>query len=411
MRTDKIRQILRALYSYTFLVLLMEMFLLSTKRPHISWLGLLLMAAVFVGSYILRNLVRRIWPIILFTLITGAGIWFLPTDILDGMERVMLVGVTLGLMVTASRFVVRHGILSEPQEVPWPAFLLGIMATIFGYVYESDELKWIAAVLTGVALIFYLLILYADSTRKYIDSTKNVQGVPIRQITKMNTWIIVGVFLCMIVAILLGEVVHLPDAFVGFLSAMLSVLKIIFFGVALVLRWIGQLFGIGKRSDMEQTAQQLRHEASQQQTYTNILEFVLKGALLILVIFIIIKIIARVLRLLSASYHRTSTERVEEAVRTDIKTRIPHPSFFERVKESLSMEERARRIYRKRVLALRKDRAPEETETTADIEAKILAEAGVALPELTRLYNAVRYGSVPVDRAYLNRMKEADIRK
>ena len=75
----------------------------------------------------------------------------------------------------------------------------------------------------------------------------------------------------------------------------------------------------------------------------------------------------------------------------------------------MSMEERARRIYKKRILQYKKEITPSETDTTADIEEKIREEYNVALPELTALYNRVRYGNVTVDRAYLSKMKHADI--
>ena len=428
MGTDRARHLFRALYAYTFYLLFMEMFLLSTKRPHVSWVGLLVMALLFLISYILRNKVLHLWPLVLFTVVAGVGIWFLPVKAsaeqltgsdglfaVDGMERWMLIGLALGLMVTSCRYVAKGGILGEPMDVPWPILVLGLLASAFGFIYDIEGLPGIAAILTGVTLIFYLLILYADSTRKYMDSTKDVRGIPIRQITKVNTIVIVGVFLCMIIVILLGEAVHLPDAFVGFLQAMLGILKTLFFGVVLVFRWIANLFGFGSKEKTHEVSRQLRQEATKPGTYSNILEFVLKGLLLALAVFVIIKILARVLRILSARYRNNSVmqraDLVEETKETDIRTKIPHPSLFKRMRDSISMEERARKIYRKRVMNLKKDLILAETDTTADIEEKALEQAGVSLPELTALYNNVRYGNVTVDRAYLSRMKQADLNR
>lgn len=441
MRTEKARLLFRALYSYTFYLLFMEMFLLSTKRPHVSWVGLLVMAVLFLCSYFLRTHVEHIWPVILFTVAASVGIWLLPLKAaveqtvgktagatrvpepenvieaannsifaVDAMEQWMLIGLAIGLMFTACHFMARGGILSEAMDVPWPIFVMGLLATAFGFLYDIDGLPRIAAILTGVALIFYLLILYVDGTQKYIDSTKDVRGIPVRQILKVNSWIIVGLFLCMIVAILLGEAVHLPDAFVGFLQAGLSILKAIFYGVVLAFRWIGNLFGFGSRERTHEIAHQMRQEVTKPGMYTNILEFILKGALIALAVFVIIKIISRILRVLSTRYHqRTKAERVVETVQPDRRTKIVHPSFIQRIRESMSMEERARRIYKKRILQYKKEITPSETDTTADIEEKIREEYNVALLELTALYNRVRYGNVTVDRAYLSKMKHADI--
>ena len=424
MRIEKLRQLFRALYAFTFYLLFMEMFLLSTKRPHVSWIGLLVMAALFLGSYFLRNRVERFWPLILYTVLAGVGIWFLPsngatqesipfglfsTSGVDEMERLMLIGLAVGLFFTACRHVSKGGILSEPMDVPWPIFVIGLLATVFGFLYDVEGLTQIAAILTGVALIFYLLILYTDSTQKYMESTKDVRGLPVRQIAKVNSIVIIGIFLCMVVAVLLGELVHLPDAFVGFLKAGLSILKTMFFGVSLAFQWVGNLFGAGNKESTRLTAQRLKDEVTEPATYSNILEFILKGAMIVLAVYVIVKITARILRMLSARfYQHSATERVEETVRKDVRTKIPHPTVFQRLRESMSMEERARRIYRKRVLELRREYMPAETETTADIEAKIRDEAGVSLPELTELYNRVRYGDAVIDRAYLTRMKNAD---
>ena len=406
MRTEKARRIFRALYGYTFYLLFMETFLLSTKQPAVTWISWIAMGVLFLCSYLLRDLVLHVWPIILYSVLAGVILWFMP---ISNHETWLLIGLDVGLMFTSCHYIRRGGILSDPQDIPWPIFVMGLLATVFGLVYNIEGLPWIAAILTGVGLIFFLLILYADGTQKYIDSTRDVRGIPIRQILKVNSWIIVGIFLCMIVVILLGEAVNLPDAFVGFLQAALGILKIIFYGLLLAIKWFGQLFGFTSSQSVNKTAQQLKQSASNPSTYINVLEFVLKGALLILAVVVILKLIAWLIRTISAKYHRkTGAEQVVEMKRSDVRERIDHPSLFQRMRDYMSMEERARRIYRKRIMDLVKQDLPRDYETTADIEARIREQAGVALPELTQLYNRVRYGSVTIDKEYLARMKHAD---
>ena len=401
------RQFFRLCYGYAFYLLFMELFVRTIGEPGISWVVLLVMAGIYAGNYLLRNAVQRIWPLIPFTVLVCVGIWFLLPE--STLQRSLLMGLAIGLMFSGFRFIRSGGLLPPPMDIPWPVFLLGLMATVFGLVYKVEGLVPLAAVLTGVALLFFLLILYADNTRNYMDSTRDIKGVPIHQMLKMNSWIIVGIFLCMVVAILLGEVLHLPDAFVRFGEALVSLLKTVFFGTLLVFQWIGQLFSSSSSQTVHNTARRLRQEVEEGNAFANILEVVLKLLFVALVVFVIIRILSRFLKSLSKKYHRShgGAEHVTETAKTDVRTRIGVRNPFQRMKNYLSMEERARRIYRKRILECRKDRVPTERETTKDILETLRDEEGIELSELTELYNAVRYGGVIPDRAYLSRMRKA----
>ena len=90
------------------------------------------------------------------------------------------------------------------------------------------------------------------------------------------------------------------------------------------------------------------------------------------------------------------------------------------MREYFTPREKARRIYRKKILEFWKDGAPAGTETTADLDRLLqgrrdflpgpdgICQKDLAdLTELTELYNRVRYGNVVPDREYLSRMKQA----
>lgn len=406
MKTDFARQFFRLCYRYTFYLLFMELFIRSTGGPGVSWVVLVVMAGIFAGNYLLRNMVRRIWPMILYTAVVGAGVWFLPESVL---QRGLLTGLAVGIMFTSFRYIGSGGLLPALPDIPLSVLILGLLATIFGLGYKIEGLVPIAALLTGVALLFYLLILYVDNTRNYMNSTKDVKGVPLRQILKMNSLIIAGIFLCMLVAVLLGEALQLPDALVRMGDAIVSVLRIAFFGTVLVFRWLGRLFRFTSSHEMHESAQRLRKEVEENHAFANMMEVFLKVLFVALVIFIIVRIFYRIMKVLSKKYHRSTGERVTETGgRKDVRIRLEHENLFERMRNYLSMEERARRIYKKRILELRKDQPPEAYETTADILEGLRSEDRSGLPELTKLYEGVRYGNVVPDRAYLSKMKKAD---
>ena len=406
MRSDLARKFFRLCYGYVFFLLIMELVIRTTGEPNVAWITLLALAGLYAGNYLLRDVVQHIWPVILYTILADVGIWFLLP--VSPMQRSMLMGLGIGLMFTASRYIRSGGILPEPMDIPWPIFLVGLLATVFGLTYQVSGLVPIAAVLTGIGLIFYLLILYSDSLRKYADSTKDVKGIPIRQMLKINTWIIVVIFLCMVVAILLGEALHMPDAFVHFGAALVSLLKTFFLGLILAIKWIGQLFKIGSTKSYQESAQQLKQEVTESGAFTNILEVALKVILLALVLFLLVQIMYRLIRAISKRYRKDAKELVVETEKKDIRERIAGRGPIERFRKYVSMEERARRIYKKRIMECRKDRAPAGTETTGDILEVLRTEEGIELPELTELYNRVRYGNTVPDRAYLARMRRAD---
>ncbi len=406
MKTDFARQFFRLCYSYTFYLLLMELFIRSTGGPGVSWVVLVVMAGIFAGNYLLRNMVRRIWPMILYSMAVGAGVWFLPESLL---QRGLLTGLAAGLMFTSFRFIGSGGLLPVLPDIPLSVLILGFLATSFGLGYKIEGLAPLAALLTGVALLFYLLILYADNTRNYMNSTKDVKGVPLRQILKMNSLIIAGIFLCMLAAVLLGEALQLPDALVRMGEAIVSILRVAFFGTVLVFRWLGRLFRFTSSHEVNESVQRLRQEVTENHAFANIMEVFLKVLFVALVIFIIVRIFYRLMKVLSKKYHRSTAEHVTETGgRKDIRIRLEHDNPFERMRKYLSMEERARRIYKKRILELRKDQPPEAYETTTDILEGLQGEDRRGLPELTKLYEAVRYGNVVPDRAYLSKMKKAD---
>ena len=405
MRSDFARKLFRLCYGYTFYLILMELMVHTMGDQEISWLVLLTMLCIYVGNYVLRGLIQHIWPLIVYTAAVDAAVWFLLPA--DNLQCTLLMGLATGLMFTGFHYVRSGGILPEPMDVPWPIFVMGLLATVFGLIYDKPMLVVNAAVLTGIALCFFLLILYTDSLRKYADSTKDVKGIPIRQILKINTWIIVVIFLCMVVAIGLGEALHLPDALAQLGSAFVSILKTLFFGVVLVFHWMGELFKFSSHQSVQETAQKFTNELNQGHAFANVLEVVLKILLLVLVLFILIRILSRVIRSLSARYRKEGTVQVVETKRTDLRTRIENRSPLDRFRKYMSMEERARRIYRKKILECRKDGIPSETETTADILEILRTDEGLELSELTELYDRVRYGGIVPDRAYLARMKKS----
>jgi hypothetical protein len=127
---------------------------------------------------------------------------------------------------------------------------------------------------------------------------------------------------------------------------------------------------------------------------------------ILFVLFVVIKVFAYLIRIFLAKFQKGEKETVRENLRTDFAEKLKERDILSRVKKYLSPEEKARRIYRKEVLSAMGGESLPVSMTTGDI-LEILKGKGVDLTELTRLYDAVRYGGATVDRTYLGKMKKA----
>ena len=406
MRVEFANRAFRLGYSYSFYLLFMELSMMVMKNPMVSWLSMLVLLGIYVLNYLVRDRVLRIWPLALINAAVGALCWLLPEITL---QKLLLSGACFGLFLSGSGFVMQNGRYRPMQDVPWPAFLLGVVATIAGITNHIPRLVVLSMILTLLTVVFYLLIIYTDGIRKYIESTRDVSGIPMQRIVKINSWIVACIIVGMLVMILLGELLNLPDAFTRLGEALLDLVRIFALGVGLFFKWIARLFQSGDgKEELTDERQFLRKEIAGNRTMPELMTVVLKLLILALVLYVLVRIFARIFRFLVAKYQKDTPQQVVEITKKDQKVRLKRGHIFDRAKTYLSMEERARRIYKKRVLEYRKKSHPSDTETVQDICEGLRQDEGVSMRELTALYEAIRYGNVVPDRAYLSRMKKAD---
>jgi len=406
MRNELARTIFRLGYSYSMYLLVSELVLITLKCPAVSFEAMAVQGALFIGSYFIRCRVTRVWPLILYTAVCGIGIWFLP-EIMA--QKLLLLGLDLGLLGMGIRHVAAGGTLPEAQEIPWPSMLLGFLSVGAGIYYEHPQLVSLAVILSLINIIFFLLILYADSTGQYLHSNKNVHGLPIKKMLRINTLIVAGIFLVMLVGIGLGELLGLPDAVTEFFRSVGELLKALFYGFVLLAKWVANII-TGKMDDQVSSARaNLFNQLQKTNAGSGIILTILKFVVLAFLLYFLVKILTRVLKVLLAKYQQNGKDEVIRGVKEEERERLKDRGLAYRVRTYFTMEERARRIYRRRILEAAGETAPHENETTRDIMNRLQAEKGVNLPELTALYEAVRYGGVKVDQEYLRRMKTADM--
>ena len=403
MKTDFARRFFRMGYSYTLYLLLTEIALMVMKLPPASWLAMLVMLALFASSYILREKVNRLWPMLLLAVLSCVGIWFLPEVML---QKLLLMALAIGLFCTGSRQLMSGGGLPAPQDIPWPVILMALVGTGVAMYYELPDLVIYSVVLAGLNIFFFLMVIYSDGVRRYIDSTREVKGMPLRKMIHVNTWIVLGIFLVMGIAILLGELLGLPAGVEELLKSLGHLVKALFYGVGLFFKWLVNLLGFGNGFSASESSEQIVQELEKSGVGGNIIFVILRVIVILFVLFVVIKVFAYLIRIFLAKFQKGEKETVRENLRTDFAEKLKERDILSRVKKYLSPEEKARRIYRKEVLSAMGGENLPVSMTTGDI-LEILKGKGVDLTELTRLYDAVRYGGATVDRTYLGKMKKA----
>jgi len=403
MKTDFARRFFRMGYSYTLYLLLTEIALMVMKLPPASWLVMLVMLGLFASSYILREKVNRLWPMLLLAVLSCVGIWFLPEVML---QKLLLMALAIGLFCTGSRQLMSGGGLPAPQDIPWPVILMALVGTGVAMYYELPDLVIYSVVLAGLNIFFFLMVIYSDGVRRYIDSTREVKGMPLRKMIHVNTWIVLGIFLVMGIAILLGELLGLPAGVEELLKSLGHLVKALFYGVGLFFKWLVNLFGFGNGFSASESSEQIVQELEKSGVGGNIIFVILRVIVILFVLFVVIKVFAYLIRIFLAKFQKGEKETVRENLRTDFAEKLKERDILSRVKKYLSPEEKARRIYRKEVLSAMGGESLPVSMTTGDI-LEILKGKGVDLTELTRLYDAVRYGGATVDRTYLGKMKKA----
>ena len=284
MRSDLARKAFRLGYHYTFLVLLMEVMLLVVKCPEMTWLAMLVLLGLFLAFYFLREHVRRIWPLFLLCIACGVGIWFLQEIML---QKLLLIAVDIGLLVTSSRYVMSGGKLPEPMDIPWPGILLGILSTISGVYYDIHVLVVYSVILTVANIFFFLLVLYADGLGKYAQATRDVKGMPISKMLKINNLIILGIFLLMLITIGLGELLGIPNAVGEFLDMMGGLMKSLFYGVVLLYKWLVRLLGSNNAESIEETEEALAAEMAKRNVGSGFIFVILRIITLLVLLFLV----------------------------------------------------------------------------------------------------------------------------
>lgn len=408
MLLDFSRKAIRWLYLTLITIQVVYFSVAILPDTRISWYHLALAGCILLYDYAIREAVSQIWQIIVLNVIPLISVIIIPGTIY---VKVVLCLLIVVITFTSSRYLLLEGKMFLASDMPVPAFVVGFVTFLAGDYIKRPDIMSLATYLPIILFMIFLVANYLDGLVGYIRATKDVTGIPINRIIKSNSLIIVCIMIVSLVSLALGDALGLGFALKKMLGAVFSIVKNVLKIIMIVLSFLASLFagkgGIATNNfSTSMMALELQEEAHSD--FADIVNAIMKVLFLIIVAVVVFSFLIWFVRMILRKHdHTDKIDDIAELGKKDKKERT-RPGFFVRLKEYLSMEERARRIYKKRILSFKDDYKLSESLTTGQIRDGIKLKTGKELSELTVLYDKVRYGFIDVDTTYLKKMKNAD---
>ncbi|MCR5147901.1 MAG: DUF4129 domain-containing protein [Eubacterium sp.] len=394
------RIIFRGIYSFLFLILGSDFLLYFFRQKPFGYKEYTILAIVVILSYIIRIIAEGNLICVAGHIIMAVAAAF-PVSSIPG-KVVMIINVMI-MMLASMRHVKQNGKFGTFTDVPWPVFFIGTIMYWTGSYYKNGEMQMSAYIFPILIIITYLVILYLDGVQEYFGWTKDVSGVPVKRMLSVNSVIVIGIIIISIVAVVLAEVFDLDRLLVKFLKSMVWVLRLIVFGFKTFYEFVAALLG-GKSTGDDNSIRPMDMFENAEKEMSKGANVIVVLAMIIIAAVVIYFVIRKIVRtLLTKKNEETDTVTTIEPIKKNEAEK--KTSFLARIRERLSAEERFRRLYKNTVISLDKPYVPAESETTKDIEERLLEMSGDDISDITELYDDVRYGGRNVDAALLREMK------
>ncbi len=356
---------------------------------------------MYVISYIARDVAPNLLLALIFHVISLAGIYFY------GMETaVFIVMVMIGFyLFTDTWMYIKMGRILKPvDDMPWPVFLMSLIFFAFGYYVKNDMLKSAAYHIPLICVAIYLLNVYLDGLIKYVNATKNVSGLPMKNIIKTNSMFVVVVIAVLLVAVILGNSIDFTAVLAMIKNAVVTVVKVIFSGFAFVINLIMKLFSGDTAVSSGESYTAVNKTSESNFAAGESIIVLLKYVLLAVLVYIAVRLVIRIIKALLVKQQGV-LDIVEEAEAE--KKIVTETVGIKRIFNTLfSPEEKLRKMYKKYILGYSYDIKLKNSRTCGEIQQEIMEKTNEDLSALTRLYSEVRYGGKAVGKDDIKTIKQ-----
>jgi len=399
-----LRRVCRFFYTGNIFLLIMEFLLVLLGRKPLTAAGLAYFWGIALLVTVFRERVTNLLVLFILHAVIAVPVYF---TVEDSYVRTMLFFLLAAYFIHSADYLFR-GYTDKPvTDLPWPVFLLAVAVIGCGMYMKSSFLLRIGYVIPLILFLLYLVIMYLDGMEKYVNATKNISGIPREKMLQANSILIGGILMTALILIILADFLGFGESLARAGSWLKGVGRLAGLLIGAVMRFLYRFLIKGSYELPEEDSQELSREAGKAVKGISQLDIILKLFIAALAVWLMFRLFRRVMRVFLMRHRHPDevTERIVRKKRVNAEIREKVPKGEER---AASLAERLRRLYRKKILAEKKYYMPGETDTTEDIQKKLLQNdpdlSAEELAELTESYRSVRYGNHVPDRAELKRL-------
>lgn len=243
---------------------------------------------IFVLSYIIREKMQNYGFIIISHIIMFLAIYITSWW---NITKVIFFVIIAILTVLSCKYVYRGKRMPKLNGLPVASFLFCIIYYLFAFFLKKNDFFDDVYIITIIMLFVYMINVYIDGLGGYINNTRDVTGVPLSQIIKINTIYVGFIVLFFGLSILFLYFVDIRWIFTSISGFFIWIFKALFYAFLIVSAVIKMFLkdedASGKVNDyIEQMKMQAPANSSMLDT---ILLMILFTALLLIVLYKVLK--------------------------------------------------------------------------------------------------------------------------
>ncbi len=399
-RVELSRKIFRLIYEMLFSILLIQFVHVVVLRYEMNQVAVLGLIAMWIISYVVRNTITNYGINIVIHIAQTVIIWLMPISI--GSKFILTI-VAFNLLFNAIGYIIKGCKLKPIDDFPWPTFVFSFIVYIYGKGLDNGTLVTLSYIIPVILLMLYYVMVYLDGVIEYLESTKDVSGLPLKRIIGTNTALVGIILFITVLAICIGRFIDFRAIINAVYNSIIYIIKLVAVGLKFIFKFIILVLSGNGEGAIESAQNVVLPDAGEYTGTGNITDqLVLKIFFFGVLLYISYKLILNLIKRLSASrvYQGDIVEKVETNKRNNNIKIIPkRKKLF-----PMSNEEKVRKAYRYRILREKYDVKLSGDKTCRDIEKELSDNDLGDVSEITNIYSSVRYGKVSPDRKMVKRI-------
>ncbi len=404
-----IRKVLKLIYQYMFMILLFDFIRVLFQKDLLDPKALLILGVIHLISFLVRDFCVNGIPLFILHLVMGVIVFFIVPDVF---VKVLLLMAVVEIFLDNLFYINRGYMLKRLFEAPWEVFLLGITASLLAIYMKQHTFFIMSYVITISLYINYMIGMYLEGLERYVVTNRNISGIPMKQIVSVNSVMVSGIMLFIVIMVGLSDILGFPDIVAGFFKSVAMLLKIVFLFLGVLLNLFFGFFGLDI-VPADKNVQKINEITQNNNIIVMIIEFIMMLALTAFVLYVVYGVVKFFIKLIlkrqNLKYDLTEDLKDLNKKKVEVKESTRKEPLFGR----LTPEGRIRDLYKKKVLSYRKYFLPDKGDTTGDIRKAMLRATSESteaeaekIKNLTELYNKVRYSDITPGKTEVKQMSK-----